>query len=341
MGSSEAILFTGFLSGIFYFLWKLFSFFRRGESRIRDVSGKYVLITGCGSGFGKEITQRLDHLGFRVLATCRTQEGVESVTQVCSEKIKTYVMDVTDTKNVQEVFEKIKNEILGEEGLWGLINNAGKLEVGMVDWQSLESFKGIADVNLWGTILVTQTFLPLVKKARGRVINMGSILGRIVMPYLPAYSISKYGVAAFSDALRREMLPWGVRVSIIEAGAHRTKLLSGDILAKQWESQWNQLTDELKQEYGQEGLKKGLNSLKFLHGVSSPNTGNVVSSVIHALTSRDPQSHYLIGLDAKALAWLAIIPTRLTDFLLNITRFTPGPIQSDQWTPVCCDTDTA
>ena len=85
----------------------------------------------------------------------------------------------------------------------------------------------------------------------------------------------------------------------------------------------------------------GLNSLKFLDGVSSPNTGNVVSSVIHALTSRDPQSHYLIGLDAKALAWLAIIPTRLTDFLLNITRFTPGPIQSDQWTPVCCDTDTA
>ena len=69
----------------------------------------------------------------------------------------------------------------------------------------------------------------------------------------------------------------------------------------------------------------GLNSLKFLHGVSSPNTGKVVSSVIHALTSRDPQSHYLVGLDAKALAWLAIIPTRLTDFLLNITRFTPGP----------------
>ena len=62
-------------------------------------------------------------------------------------------------------------------GLWGLINNAGKLEVGIVEWQSLESFKSTADVNLWGTILVTQTFLPLVKKSRGRVINMGSILG--------------------------------------------------------------------------------------------------------------------------------------------------------------------
>lgn len=85
----------------------------------------------------------------------------------------------------------------------------------------------------------------------------------------------------------------------------------------------------------------GLNSLKFLDGVSSPNTDNVVNTVIHALTSREPQSHYLVGLDAKALAWLAIIPTRLTDFLLNITRFTPGPKESDRWTTGCCDTDRA
>ena len=77
------------------------------------------------------------------------------------------------------------------------------------------------------------------------------------MPYLPAYCVSKYGIAAFSDALRREMHPWGVRVSIIEAGAHRTKLLSCDVLEKQWRSQWNELSDELKREYGQEGLQKG------------------------------------------------------------------------------------
>ena len=77
------------------------------------------------------------------------------------------------------------------------------------------------------------------------------------MPYLSAYCVSKYGIADLSDALRREMHPWGVRVSIIEAGAHRTKLISGDVLAEQWRSQWNELSDELKREYGQEGLRKG------------------------------------------------------------------------------------
>ena len=74
---------------------------------------------------------------------------------------------------------------------------------------------------------------------------------------MPAYAVSKYGVAAFSDALRREMFPWGVRVSIIEAGAYKTKLLTADNLAEQWRSEWNELSDEVKQEYGEEGLQKG------------------------------------------------------------------------------------
>lgn len=82
-------------------------------------------------------------------------------------------------------------------------------------------------------------------------------LGRIVLPYLSAYAVSKYGVAAFSDALRREMHPWGVRVSIIEPGAYKTKLVSGDLLAEQWQSVWDELGDQLKQECGEEGLEKG------------------------------------------------------------------------------------
>ena len=74
---------------------------------------------------------------------------------------------------------------------------------------------------------------------------------------MTAYAISKYGVEAFSDALRREMFPWGVQVSLIEAGAHKTKLLTGDVLAEQWQAEWDELSDELKQEYGEEGLQKG------------------------------------------------------------------------------------
>jgi len=236
-------------------------------------------------------------------------------------------MDVTDVNQVREVFESVKKEIPADEGLWGLVNNAGKLSVGMIELQPLDSFKRIADVNLWGTIFVTQTFLPLVKKARGRIVNIGSILGRIVLPYLSAYTISKYGLSAFSDALRREMLPWGVHVSIIEAGAHKTKLVSGDILAEQWQSLWNGLSEEMKREYGgKEGLRRGMENMKRFDIVSSPHTDRVVSGVLHAVLSRGPQTHYVIGQDAIALAWLSMMPACITDFLFRIlATIWPGP----------------
>lgn len=184
---------------------------------------------------------------------------------------------------------------------------------------------------------------------------------------MTAYSISKYGVEAFSDALRREMRPWGVNVSIIEAGAHKTKLVSGDVLVNQWQSLWDGLNEELKEEYGQEGLQKGempcyeknspsssatkcnvsfytwctpffalfselsfssfagLISLKSLDSVASPRTHKVVNSVVHALTSRNPRTRYVIGLDAKALVWLSMLPAGITDFLFRVMALSPEP----------------
>lgn len=142
---------------------------------------------------------------------------------------------------------------------------------------------------------------------------------------MTAYAISKYGVEAFSDALRRETRPWGVNVSIIEAGAHKTKLVSGDVLINQWQSMWDGLSEEMKQEYGQEGLQKGLVSLKLFDSVASPHIHKVVNSVVHALTSRNPQTRYVIGLDAKALVCLSMLPAGITDFLFSIMALSPEP----------------
>ena len=86
------------------------------KNTVEDITNKYVLITGCTSGFGKEIAMRLDQLGFRVFATCRTKEGQDSLRGVCSDRVKAYVMDVTDRGQVQEVFEMIKREIPDDKG---------------------------------------------------------------------------------------------------------------------------------------------------------------------------------------------------------------------------------
>ena len=99
------------------YILKWFFLSLRGEQgNVEGITNKYVLITGCGSGFGKEFAMRLDQLGFRVIATCRTKSGEESVRAVCSNRVKTYCMDITDVKQVQEVYESIKNEIPADKG---------------------------------------------------------------------------------------------------------------------------------------------------------------------------------------------------------------------------------
>ena len=90
--------------------------FRGEKDKVEGITSKYILITGCGSGFGREIVVSLDQLGFCVFATCRTKEGVDSVREACSDRVKTYVMDVTDLGQVQEVFEMIKKEIPHDKG---------------------------------------------------------------------------------------------------------------------------------------------------------------------------------------------------------------------------------
>lgn len=105
-----------FVAATCYILKWFFLYFRRRLEKIEGIRNKYVLITGSGSGFGKEIAVQLDQLGFRVIATCRTKAGEESIRAVCSNRLKTYCMDVTDADQVREVFESVKKETPADEG---------------------------------------------------------------------------------------------------------------------------------------------------------------------------------------------------------------------------------
>ncbi|KAK3751523.1 hypothetical protein QZH41_009806, partial [Actinostola sp. cb2023] len=158
-------------------------------------------------------------------------------------------MDVTDSKQIRDVFVQVKN-IVADKGVWAVINNAGCMTIGPLEWFTMKDYKKMADVNLWGLIEVTNTFLPLVKKAEGRIVNVSSIAGLICGSGFAPYSVTKYGVEAFSDALRREMVEWKVKVSIIEPVAFRTPLIA-EIYGKKLTALWDGLSDEMKKEYGE------------------------------------------------------------------------------------------
>ncbi|KAJ7371561.1 retinol dehydrogenase [Desmophyllum pertusum] len=213
---------------------------------------------------------------------------------------------------IKDVYEEVERQIPRDTGLWGLVNNAGILSLLPIEWTPLNDFKRIADVNLWGMIDVTKSFLPLVKRARGRVVNFSSVCGRFTSDLHGAYSVTKYGIQAFSDVLRREIHPWGIKVSIMEPGGFQTPLSDRSTIERQMMQGWDRLNEELKKEYSEKGIKL------FVTMPPSPHTYKVVDSVVDALTSQSPRDRYLVGLDARFFyISMARLPTVVADFIVK------------------------
>lgn len=118
--------------------------------------------------------------------------------------------------------------------------------------------KQVVDVNLWGTVSVTKMFLPLVKRAHGRIVNIGSAMSRVSLPGAVAYCMSKFGVIAFSDALRNEMKGLGVSVHLIEPGFFRTNLTDPSKQKQYFSTLWANLSEDTKQTYGKDFIVEGL-----------------------------------------------------------------------------------
>ncbi|XP_028397951.1 retinol dehydrogenase 2-like isoform X2 [Dendronephthya gigantea] len=293
-------------------------FLKKSPRHILVDSNKCVFITGCDSGFGLNAAKQLDSIGFTVIATCLTDKGEQILRESCSKNLHVIKMDVTDTKQVQAAFDYVKNTMKSEKGLWAVINNAGVSRIGPLDWQTLDDMKNMADINLWGLIDVTKTFLPLLKISAGRLVNIGSIGGRLSLPYMGAYCASKFAVEAFTDALRVELCHWGMKIILIEPGFFKTNMTEKDTLGSQYDQMWSKLSQIKKLEYGEEFLQKTKDNM--LSGVVdtcvSPNVFVVTEAVVDAVTSLNPRIRYVLGWDARFIwLWLSRLPSGISDFL--------------------------
>ncbi|XP_016048863.1 retinol dehydrogenase 16-like isoform X2 [Erinaceus europaeus] len=256
---------------------------RQVVSQLRD---KYVFITGCDSGFGNLLARQLDLRGLRVLAACLTEKGAEQLRDQTSDRLETVILDVTKSESIAEATQWVK-ELVGDRGLWGLVNNAGvSMPTAPNEWLARQDFMKIIDVNLLGVIEVTLSLLPLLRKAKGRVVNVSSVLGRIAI-FGGGYSISKYGVEAFSDTLRREISTFGVKVTMIEPGYFKTPLTSSENLSENFRKAWEKARPEVKDVYGE----------KFLNSCSSGTFHGILEVLrtmkqISVLKKRDPPHTY-------------------------------------------------
>ncbi|XP_077334571.1 D-beta-hydroxybutyrate dehydrogenase, mitochondrial [Lithobates pipiens] len=195
----------------------------------------------------------------------------------------------------RELVENIKENLKDpDKGLWGVINNAGISTFGEVEFTSMDTYKEVAEVNLWGTVRVTKTCLPLIRRAKGRVVNISSMLGRMANPARSPYCITKFGVEAFSDCLRYEMHPMGVKVSVVEPGNFiaATSLYSPEKIKAIADKMWDELPETVKNDYGRKYFDEKIARMNTYCNSGSTDTSPVINAITHALTAKTPYTRY-------------------------------------------------
>ncbi|KAM4044635.1 retinol dehydrogenase 7-like [Anomaloglossus baeobatrachus] len=305
---------------IFLYRW------HRQSQILENLTDKYVFITGCDSGFGNLLAKQLDKRGMKVLASCLTEKGAENLKKEASSRLQTVILDIADGQSVISAAKWVSS-IVGNHGLWGLVNNAGfGFAFGPNMWTTREDFAKVLNINLVGLFDVTVNLLPLVIKARGRIVNVSSCGGRL--PVVGGgYCPSKAGVESFSDTLRRELRDFGVKVSIIEPGAFRTGLGVTEPHLKNLERMWMNVPAQIKDCFGELYYHQYAQSLVTLIGNANPKIYHVTDCMEHAITAVHPWTRYSPGIDCKFYYLpVSYLPTVLSDYLLCLSS--PKPAQA-------------
>jgi NAD(P)-dependent dehydrogenase (short-subunit alcohol dehydrogenase family) len=276
-------------------------------------NGRSVVITGASTGIGAACALHLDRLGFTVFAGVRNpQDGATLQRQGVSGLIP-LLLDVTDEVLIQKA-QAFVSENVGGNGLYGLINNAGIAVVGPLEAVPIPELRRQLEVNVIGQIAVTQAFLPLIRQARGRIVNMGSIAGRGAMPLMGPYAASKFALEAMTDALRLELQQWGIEVSIVEPGAIATPIWEKS--GKDAGNLETAMSMELRSLYA--AVVAAVRKVVGEAAERAIAADTVAQAVEHALTASRPKTRYLVGTDAKLRAlMIKILPDRLSDAVLT------------------------
>lgn len=281
-----------------------------------------VLITGAATGIGEECALTLERLGYRVFAGVRREEDGIALMQKAAGRLNWLLLDVTDTGSIASAVNTVTAAV-GEEGLAGLINNAGISGIGPLEFLPISDVRKLLEVNVIGLLAVTQAFLPLLRLASGRIVNLGSISGRLALPFGGGYSVSKFAIEALTDELRLELRPWKLPVVLVEPGGIATPL---------WKKSRN-MADRLLENMSEEARNYYGSIFSTLHALmtrwekygTAPE--KVAKVVVHALTEAHPKTRYFVGCRAGLSSRvLTHLPDRWRDWLIASQLSSPALI---------------
>jgi NAD(P)-dependent dehydrogenase (short-subunit alcohol dehydrogenase family) len=283
-----------------------------------------VLITGASSGIGQATAKLLAERGYRVYAGVRCDVKGRELATGGHDRITPLRLEITCPDQVESAVLQIRESCPG--GLFALINNAGVGATGAVELSDLDEVRHLLEVNTVGPLRMIQAFLPLLREARGRVINISSLNGAVSLPMVGAYSASKFALEALSDALRIELRPWGIPVSVIRPGQVRTPIF--DKARHMLAQRTAQIPPNLRGGYHKLYRRAGDFNER---GAKSPTRPEAVARVIaRVLEARRPRPRYSVGLDAHGMGMLQrMIPQWLLDHF--VAKASGAGAQAEAW----------
>ncbi|MDP6469383.1 MAG: SDR family NAD(P)-dependent oxidoreductase [Pseudomonadales bacterium] len=265
-----------------------------------DVTGRWLVVTGCDSGFGHGVVESLVARGANVIAFCLTAQGADAARSLGAKLAP--CLDLTDDEAVVDASREVMSACEGE--LWGLVHNAGVVLPGFVDYQPISFYRTVMDVNFFAPVLLTQRLLEPLRKGRGRVVLVSSVDGLVSLPGNAPYDASKFAMEAYADALRVELSFWNVHVSVVNPATMRTPLAMGFFEGhlKAWQAMERVDPDGAwKETYPKDWLDEyiAFNTQQLERIVQDP--AHAIDDIMHALTAKRPRLRYLSGTLAKTL----------------------------------------
>lgn len=262
-----------------------------------------VLVTGASRGLGHHMAAHLAEQGWGVYGGVRSEDAAAALAQQSDGRITPLRLDVTDPDQVRTALERVQDDV-GDQGLGGLVNNAGIAPFGPVEQTPIGDVEHTLQVNVLGPVALTRAAMPLLRRGGGRIVNISSINGVLPSPFAAAYSASKAALELLSDALRLELKPWGIPVVVVRPGPYDTDVRRRGV--EDWRRRREQLPPDERSLY-QEGFETQDRFMDALDQQAG-HPDEVAETVHRALTDPDPQPKYSVGPGMDDLLALASLP---------------------------------
>jgi NAD(P)-dependent dehydrogenase (short-subunit alcohol dehydrogenase family) len=272
-----------------------------------DAVQPWILVTGASAGIGKALVQRLARDGRDVIAAARDPARVSAPNG--PGRVEVVRLDFDDPPTLEAAARDV-SRIAGSAGLAGLVNMAGIIVEGPLEAIPMQALRRQFEVNVVGPVALTQALLPLIAKARGRIVNIGAVSAHLTPPFYGPIAASKAALASINDAMRQEFAPLGIRVVLIEPGAMKTGIFATSRAAR---DAWLNERPEVERR-----CRPALAAMERAFeksGADDPDV--VVKAVTTALAARRAKPRAVVGKGAGAFVMMSRLPTRLRDCLVR------------------------